>query len=149
MLFLPLLLAHTLSFGKSLKNELSIWCLETVTSPPHSLNALRVPKALSYSLCKLVFMFTCLTKSKAEINSWKSTLGDSLKRHNRNTGWQKQLLLLQAAHLHRWENSYRIRKVSWKPNLFVRCCLFVQHDCLEGARGRNNPVSKWDLSLTQ
>lgn len=147
MLFLTLLLAHTLSFSKSLKTKQYIQCLETDTSPPNSFNALPVLNTLSYSVRKLfyiylpvhklVLMFTCLMKKKSEveINTWKRTVGDSLKRNNRNGGQHKQLLLPQAAHLHLWQNSYRIGKVSWKPNFFVMCCLFVQHDCLEGTRG--------------
>jgi len=75
MLFLTLLLAHTLSFGKLLKTEQYTQCLQTATSPPNSFNALPVPNGLSYSLHKLVFTITCLTEREVEINSRKSALG--------------------------------------------------------------------------
>lgn len=61
MVFLTLILAQTLSFGKSLKTEQYIQCLERATSPPHSFHALPVPNTLSYSLLKLIL---CLLASQ-------------------------------------------------------------------------------------
>lgn len=95
-------------------------------------------------------MFTCLTKSEAEINSWKGLWGDSLKRCNASGGRHKQLLLPQAAHLHLWPNSHRIGKVSWKPLFFFCYVLFVCTAGLSwGHKRRNNPVCKLKLSLAQ
>lgn len=148
MLFLTLLLAHTLSFGKSLKTEQYIQCLERATSPPHSFNALPVPNALSYSLCKLVLCLLASQETRHRINSRKGTLEDSLKRCNRSGRWHKQLLLPQPAYLHPWPSSYRIGKVSWK-SLFCYVPFIWTAQLSRGHKRRNNPISKLKSSLTQ
>lgn len=134
MLFLTLLLAHTLSFGKSLKTEQYIQCLERATSSPHSFNDLPVPNALSYSLCKLVLCLLASQEMRHRLTHGRALWGIHSKGVTEVDGGISSSF---SPNQHTCTSDQAATGLERSPgsHFFVMCRLFERHNCLEGTRG--------------